>query len=77
MKQELSELKDESIIDEIRIYEMNRTLEKTQVERAVTKDWEREKAFERGGFEEVAKVEEDYDIKRSKEKAEDILARMR
>eukprot|EP00347_Sterkiella_histriomuscorum_P009425 403341263 len=77
LQSELQDLKDECIMDDIRIYEIERSLDKTQLEREVAKQWEKEKAYERGGQEEALKVEEDYEIKKSKEKAEDILARMR
>ena len=48
-----------------------------EIEKEVEKNYEREKAFERGGEEEAKKVEEDYDIRQSKAKAEEILERMR
>lgn len=38
---------------------------------------EKDRALERGGIEEANKVEEDYDIKRSKDRAEEILTKMR
>ncbi|CDW83205.1 UNKNOWN [Stylonychia lemnae] len=77
MKQELNELKEECLVDDIKIYEFERNLENTKINREVSKTWEKERALERGGEEEAQKIEEDYDIKRSKDKAEDILSRMR
>lgn len=63
--------------DELKIYEAERELEMKETSKNIEKEREKEKAYERGGQEEMLRVEEDYDIKQCKKKAEDILARMK
>ncbi len=45
--------------------------------KVVKKEWEREVAWQKGGAEAAEKVEDDYHVKKSKEKAESIINRMR
>ena len=77
MKVELAELKEEAVSDELKIFEAERELEMKDLTQRIEKEREKERAYERGGEEEVMRTEEDYDIKQCKKKAEDILAKMR
>ena len=77
MKVELIELKEEAVADELKIFEVQRELEMKDLTLKIEKEREKERAYERGGQEEVMRTEEDYDIKQCKKKAEDILARMK
>jgi hypothetical protein len=59
--------------DDIRIFDSERLKENLELERIVLKEIKIEKARLKGGEEEKLKVEEDYEVKKSKEKADAIL----
>lgn len=84
LKDELAEIKEvlgnqveESVADDLKIFELQREIKLKEIAKEVEIKAAKEKAMMIGGEEEAAKVDEDYDVKQSRLKAQEILQRMR
>lgn len=68
-KENLSEMIEENVADDLRIFELRRELGMKEMAKDVELQIAKEMARIVGGEEEAAKVDEDYDVKQSRLKA--------